>query len=324
MSTIVPVMIYYNAETDKSRIIADNKGKAGIYQWTHKESGRSYIGSSYYLSQRFYLYFSKTHLKHNKSMHICNALANYKYEEFSLTILEYIDITNLSLEEVRLLILLREQEYIDTLKPKFNICSTAGSRLGIKASAETKAKMKENHPRGMLGRSHSAETKAKISKAMSGENSSNFGLYFSAETRAKMSEAYKGKLNSEETKAKISKALTGENHPRGMEGRIHSAETKAKISKALTGKNNPNFGKSLSTETREKISITLTKKVFVYSFDPISNEMTLYKSFDNSTEATKFFNCSRRTLSNYIDKKKLYKKQWFLFTFDLGVSKIPI
>ena len=53
----------------------------------------------------------------------------------------------------------------------------------------------------------------------------------------------------------------------------------------------------------------MCKKVFVYSFDSAPNGVTLYKSFDNYTKATLYFNCSVRTLSNYVDKNKLYKKQ---------------
>ena len=40
LSTFVPVMIYHNAETDKSKIYSDNNGRTGIYQWTHIESGK--------------------------------------------------------------------------------------------------------------------------------------------------------------------------------------------------------------------------------------------------------------------------------------------
>ena len=32
--TFVPIMIYPNAETDKSKILSDNKGRAVIYMWT--------------------------------------------------------------------------------------------------------------------------------------------------------------------------------------------------------------------------------------------------------------------------------------------------
>jgi hypothetical protein len=54
------------------------------------------------------------------------------------------------------------------------------------------------------------------------------------------------------------------------------------------------------------------KKVFIYSFDLETKENILYKSFNTCIEAAKYFNCSTRTLSNYLDNKKLYKKQWLL------------
>ena len=41
-----PVIIYNNAETDRLKILSDNKGLAGIYMWTHNESGKRYIRSS--------------------------------------------------------------------------------------------------------------------------------------------------------------------------------------------------------------------------------------------------------------------------------------
>jgi len=44
------------------------------------------------------------------------------------------------------------------------------------------------------------------------------------------------------------------------------------------------------------------KKVFVYTLDSDSLNLILYKSFNNSLEAAKFFNCTIRTISNYLDK----------------------
>jgi len=51
-------------------------------------------------------------------MYIYNALRNHGYSAFSLTILEYIDVTNLSKEESRKLILEKEQFYLDSLAPE--------------------------------------------------------------------------------------------------------------------------------------------------------------------------------------------------------------
>jgi len=50
-------------------------------------------------------------------MIINKALYNYGYSAFNLSILEYIDITNLSKDEAKIIILEREQYYLDTLSP---------------------------------------------------------------------------------------------------------------------------------------------------------------------------------------------------------------
>ena len=104
-----PVMIYINAETDKLKILSDNKGRTGIYQWQHVESGNIYVGSGMDLSARIKSYFSESSLNRNKNMYICNALLHHGHSSFSLTILEYIDISNLSLEKARSLIQERVQ-----------------------------------------------------------------------------------------------------------------------------------------------------------------------------------------------------------------------
>jgi hypothetical protein len=48
-----------------------------------------------------YKYFSIKCLEKNKTSYICNALKAYDYSAFSLSILEIIDITNLSKQDAR-------------------------------------------------------------------------------------------------------------------------------------------------------------------------------------------------------------------------------
>jgi hypothetical protein len=59
----------------------------------------------------------------------------------------------------------REQVYLDTLNPTYNILKFAGSSLGFKHYYSTIVQMKErnnnNHP--FLGRKHSKESKLKMS-----------------------------------------------------------------------------------------------------------------------------------------------------------------
>jgi hypothetical protein len=138
---LVPVIVYSNAKSERLQILKDNKNLTGIYMFTNIESGKKYIGSAVDLSIRFRSYYSKTHLvRYNKS-YIYNVLHYHGYSAFSLSILEYIDITNLSKEEVRRLIIEREQWYIDTINPEYNINPTAGSLLGYKHTSESLAKL---------------------------------------------------------------------------------------------------------------------------------------------------------------------------------------
>jgi group I intron endonuclease len=180
--SFIPVMIYHNAETDKSKILMDNKGKSAIYMWIHKESSKRYIGSAVDLYTRLNNYFSINFLERNKTIYIYNALLHHNYSAFSLSILKYIDITNLSSEEARKKILEREQYYLDLIfsedEPNtYNILKIAGSLLGYKHTKESIAKFSgenhplfgatgENHPRGFLGKIHTTETLTKISTSL--------------------------------------------------------------------------------------------------------------------------------------------------------------
>lgn len=79
LSIFVPIMIYSNADTNKLQILKDNKGKTGIYIWTHLKSGKRYIGSAVNLSKRILHYYSIVYLARNKSMYIYNALLHHGY-----------------------------------------------------------------------------------------------------------------------------------------------------------------------------------------------------------------------------------------------------
>lgn len=83
-----PVIIYDNVNAEeKSNILESNKGKAGIYMWTHLENGRRYVGSALDLSNRISDYYSSSYLKRADS-YICNALVCHTHAAFSLSILE--------------------------------------------------------------------------------------------------------------------------------------------------------------------------------------------------------------------------------------------
>src|SRR5690606_9917718 len=160
--------VYKNAETDKLQVLTENEGKAGIYLWTHKESGKKYIGSAVDLSKRLSKYYSPLELKVADN-YISRAIICHSHSAFSLSILEYIDISHLSKDKAKALILEREQYHLDKLLPEYHILKVAGSSLGYKHSAELIAKFSgENHP--LFGKSPTEQTLLKMSETLKGGN----------------------------------------------------------------------------------------------------------------------------------------------------------
>lgn len=101
----------------------------------------------------------------------------------------------------------REQFYIDTLNPYFNIRRVAENMKGTKRTEEQKKYMvsqrmkKSGYKKGW---SHSEETKAKIT-----ESKLNSDYKISQETKLKISEKNKGRIVPEEIKIKTSNTLKG-------------------------------------------------------------------------------------------------------------------
>lgn len=155
-----PIKFYNNAAALKNQIIADNKKKSGLYMWENKTNGKKYIGSAIDLSRRFSHYFSKEYLSYPKhKMLIYKALLKYGYSNFTLSILEYCSIEDL---------ISREQFYLDSLIPQYNLLQTAGSTTGYKHSTKALKKIRESKigNTNRLGLKHSAETKLKIGKSL--------------------------------------------------------------------------------------------------------------------------------------------------------------
>ena len=179
-SIVVPIISYANVDTDKFVLYKVNKGKCGVYCWNNKITGKSYIGSSVSLSNRFCGYYSLNNLEKKVkkgSSAIYNALLKYGYSKFSLHILEYCKPD---------VLILREQYYIDLLKPEYNILKVAGSRLGTK---QTK-KSKQLISKALKGRIFSKESKAKMQAAIKLPQvieTSFFGKTHSIKTIAKIS-----------------------------------------------------------------------------------------------------------------------------------------
>lgn len=129
------LFIYSNLKKDKDKISSDNKGKSGIYCFKNKINGSIYVGSSVDLVKRLKYYFSVNYLRNatlRSKSKIYSSLLKNGYGNFILEILEHCD-PDQCIE--------REDYYINTLKPDYNICPKAGSSLGRITSEDTKMKL---------------------------------------------------------------------------------------------------------------------------------------------------------------------------------------
>lgn len=265
-NNIQPVEIYSDLSANKAKIIRANKNKSGVYRWINLETGESYVGSSSNLSKRLRVYFSESGIEKLLTIstsRILRALLKYGYSGFRLEILEHCD-PDKCLE--------REQYYLDSINPEYNILKKAGSPLGYK---------------------HTIETIAKIALAHKGEKNAMFGKLHTEETLAAMSRGQSGKIISEETRKKISESLKGEkNH---MFGKKQSEEILKKMSASLQGRKKP----ELSGKAPVKIEV----------FDTKNNITTRY---DTISAAALALNIGQSTISKYLVRTddKLFKKQF--------------
>ena len=159
----------------------------GIYKIESRiKPQRVYIGSAVKIRHRWSMHLSDLKLNKHRSGKLQNHFNKYGKDDLTFIILE------LCFPEF---LTAREQYYIDTLKPYFNICKIAGSSLGIKRSDEFKRKISE----AKKGIKLSEETKRKLSESMKGNkyalgSKSRLGKKTSEETKRRLSESHKGQI----------------------------------------------------------------------------------------------------------------------------------
>ena len=163
--------------------------KSGIYQITNQINGKRYIGSAVNLRRRWQRHLYRLGRERHRNQRLQRAFDKYEESAFAFTILEYV-------EDISQLIP-REQHFLDTLKPEYNIAPTAGNSLGLLLSPETRAKMrtawtperKQAQRDRQCGKALSLEHRQKISTA-------HMGQPCSAETRAKISRSQEQRYQS--------------------------------------------------------------------------------------------------------------------------------
>ena len=138
-------------------------------------NGKYYIGSSLKLNNRLSDYFQDWYYKDRTNLSIVRAILKYGMGNFALIILEFTEEENT---------LIKEQFWLDKLKPAYNILTQADNSAGFKHSTESIELMRQK----ALGRKHSEEVRKAMSDNRKGENGSFFGKIHSEETKAKLKE----------------------------------------------------------------------------------------------------------------------------------------
>lgn len=224
-------------------------------------TGKSYIGSSGNLSDRFRQYFNINFLEREiirNNSYIYKSLIKNGYSNFKLEILEYCQLD---------VILEREQYYLDLFNPEYNILKIAGSFRGFKHSDATKKVMSLKKMDNVLSDVTRLKIATTLSKGVSvivknhvtGQILSFISVRKAAEfigihhsylaKTLNLNEFYS---NSEfliyKSSTPLESILDNKEYKKIRDGSKHTEESKELISKA-------NLAKKLSSDTIEKITL---------------------------------------------------------------------
>ena len=274
---------------NKHFIYKENKEKAGIYRWNNLVTGKNYIGSAKDLSNRIRNYCSTSNIQrviNRESSIIFNAILKYNINNFSLDILEYCEVNSL---------IIREQYYIDLLKPEYNILKIAGSRLGHKLSEKTKKKLSISNK----GKKRTHEVIKNI----------------------KISLKSKKNMHTDETKLKISLRCPG------VSVKIFDKSSNLLFEFPSLNSAANYFGVSSSTiRSIEKRGASYDNYIYKFEIndaricvsDSNKNFINLFNSINKVSES---FNIPPTTLSRYLKSGKLYEDTFYFSRTNLNLIK---
>jgi group I intron endonuclease len=209
---------------------------SGIYKISSKiKPERCYIGSAVDINKRWTVHLYKLKKGAHHSVKLQNHVNKYKIEDLIFETLLTCGKTEL---------IEKEQFFLDTLHPYFNICYTAGNTLGRIPSETTRNKIREKK----IGNKPSPETRKKMSE-------SGLGRQFTEEHRAGISKGRLGMCFSEEHRNNISKAKTGthrtpESRKKQSESMLGVPRSEESIRKMVE----TNTGKRRTPEQRKRMS----------------------------------------------------------------------
>lgn len=201
---------------------------SGIYKIT-SPSGRVYIGQAIDIELRLYIAYKQVNCKQQQLIY--NSIIKHGKENHLFEIIHIVSNIEIAKDELIKVLNGLEESYIIEFKSFVDDCEN-----GLNLS------------RGGHNKSHSIQSKKKISEA-------NKGKIVKPETREKIRKARTGSKSSPEANKKNSEARLGEkNH---FFGKNHTDEAKNKMSiwrkENQQGENHPFYGKHHTDETKKKI-----------------------------------------------------------------------
>ena len=222
----------------------------GIYQIVNTKNNKRYVGQSVDVRRRLAWHRSVLFSGQHDNEHLLRSWNRHGPDAFRFELLLTCNVEHLTFFE---------QEAYDFFNPIYG-CYNEGPFLDNPTRGKKRPPFSEAMRRNMSiahkGKTHSDETRRKISAANKGQVPWSKGKTLpspSEETRHKMSVAGKKKVFSLEHRQNIGLASTGRTP--WIKGKTHSKETKQKMSKAKKGNTN-RLGTHHSNETKLKMSIT--------------------------------------------------------------------
>jgi len=199
-----------------------------VYLITNIENKKQYVGiTKFSIEERFFQHTKRGFL-------LTEAIQKYGEQNFSIELVEEVE----SAERAYELEIFYIQKYNTKVPNGYNLTDGGDGIFGWEASEEYRQECSERikllHKEkkvGMYGKTHSEETRKKMSNSSKGKPKPwLIGRKVSDETKEKIRQINLGRILSEDTRKKIS-----ENH--------HD----------ISGKNNPMYGKKHSPETIQKL-----------------------------------------------------------------------
>lgn len=160
LNNLTPIYVYEDLHLNETRknILIETKGLSGIYLILNKITLDFYIGSA--STNKFYARFSNHLLYLKGSKIVKQAVKKYELNQFAFLILElFPEIVN---KENNKQLLDREDYYLKSYLPNYNILTEAGNSFGYKHTEIDRIKMKLNYSLGLrIGNLNKGKTLSK-------------------------------------------------------------------------------------------------------------------------------------------------------------------